>query len=353
MNLEIAQGRLAAAEQLGRAALDDPRLDGSGLPLVLGLIYARQGRRLEAEQLIETTWNRLVRKGQASWERAIPLARLHIRLRLDPPPVEAIAAFLDQCSRRAPDDDRGWLGRANLAMQARKYDEAKRLLDACLQRRPDDVPVWRTRLDWALATNQVEAVGEAAKHLRAEDVGQARVHSLAAWLAARRGDTEAEQRALNQLVAVDPNDFIAWNRLIDLAVRNGQIDLAEALRGREGKIEKLQARYRTLDQRNQPIRDAAEMALLAEKLGHPFEARAFLIVAIAANPERVDLRAALTRLESAAGTGSSRGQTLADALAADLDPPPRRQLPQSFNSNVKLLDFSSTLAVNPLLWASW
>lgn len=38
------RGRLADAEQLVREALDDPRVDGSGLSILLGPIYCQQGR---------------------------------------------------------------------------------------------------------------------------------------------------------------------------------------------------------------------------------------------------------------------------------------------------------------------
>ena len=48
----------------------------------------------------------------------------------------------------APDDDRVWLGKANLAIRTGMYDEAERWLAACLGRRPGDAPVWRARLNW-------------------------------------------------------------------------------------------------------------------------------------------------------------------------------------------------------------
>ena len=121
---------------------------------------------------------------EASWERAIPLVRMHIRLRRDPPPVEAIRAFLDRAARRAAEDDRVWLGKAILAIQTGSYAEAARWLDACQRRRPEDVPVWRARLNWARATNQVEVVRQAAEHLPRAGSSPALVQDLAAWLAA-------------------------------------------------------------------------------------------------------------------------------------------------------------------------
>jgi thioredoxin-like negative regulator of GroEL len=263
MELEVQRGRLADAEKLVRDALDDPRIRGSGLTLALGVVYAQQGRVEEAGRLIEESWERLERAGEASLERAIPLVRLHIRLRRDPPPVEAIRAFLDRAARRAPDDDRVWLGKAILAIRTGSYAEAARWLDACQRRRPEDVPVWRARLDWARATNQLEAVRQAAEHLPGAGSSPALVPNLAAWLAARRGDVEAERRALERLLAADPTEFAAWDRLAELAVQAGQPECAAGLRRGKAEIQRLQTRYQELDRRNQPIRDAAELARLA------------------------------------------------------------------------------------------
>jgi len=317
MELEIDRGRLADAEQLVRNALDDSRIEGPSLPLALGLLYAQQGRLDEAGRLIEETWNRIERTGAANWERAIPLVRMHIRLRLDAPPTQAIRAFLEKAAQRSPDDDRVWLGRANLATRAGSYDEAARWLDACLRRRPTDVPVWQARLSWALATNRIETIHQAAQNLPADELTPARIHALAARLAARL--TDVERRALEGVIAADPTDFTAWDRLAELAAQDAQTGRAAALATQKAEIHRLQARYQALDERNQPIRDAEEMGRLAEQLGQRFEARAFLTVAVAANPEREDLRRDLARLDqqSRAST-SSPGQTLDEILAIEL-----------------------------------
>ena len=146
----------------------------------------------------------------------------------------------------APDDDRVWLGKANLAIRAGSYDEAARWLDACLRRRPEDVPVWRARLDWAVATNRVAEAREAAEHLPAEESTPAQVHRLAAWFAARRGDVESERRALERLIAADPADFAALDRLAELADRDGQPDRAAESPPEEDR----NRRARRLDTRN-------------------------------------------------------------------------------------------------------
>ena len=49
------------------------------------------------------------------------------------------------------------------------------------------------------------------------------------------------------------------------------------------------------------------MARLAEQLGREFEARAFLTLAVAENPDREDLRRELGRLIQSHGSGRSNG----------------------------------------------
>ena len=318
MQLEMERGRLAEAEQIIKHALDDPRIDGSSLPILLGPVYCQQGRLEETLRLIEARWDALNQAGEGASEPAINLVRAHIELRRSPVPIEVIRAALDQAARMAPDDDRIWLGKANLAIRAGSYDEAARWLDACLRRRPDDVAVWRARLDWAVATNRVAEAREALKHLPAEESTPAQVQKLAAWFAARRGDVESERRALERLIAADPTDFVALDRLAELAAENGQPDRAAELRRQKTEIERLTARYQQLHTRHQPSRDAAEMARLAEQLGQRFEARAFLTVAVAVDPDRDDLRRDLARLSKRRDTIGGPERTLAELLAPEL-----------------------------------
>ena len=49
---------------------------------------------------------------------------MHIELTFKPNPIENVRAYLDQASKLAPDDDRVWLGRANLAIRTGNYDDA-------------------------------------------------------------------------------------------------------------------------------------------------------------------------------------------------------------------------------------
>ncbi len=135
----------------------------------------------------------------------------------------------------------------------------------------------------------------------------------------RRGDDASERQALERLIAADPGDGAALDRLAELALRDGQPDRAAQLRAQKTALDQLKSRYKDLFLRNQPVRNAAEMARMAEQLGHVFEARAFLRVALTSKPDRDDFRKSLARLEHRATTVAQPGRTLADLLAPELD----------------------------------
>ena len=316
IELLVDRGRFADAEQLILEMLKYPQVDG----IVLGSVYQQQGRIEEAGRLIEARWRHLDEMGEGGSEKAINLVRLYIELRRSIPPIDAIRGVLDRAAAFAPEDDRVWLGRANLAIRGGSYDEAARLLDACLRRRPDDTAVWRAQLSWAMATARVSKAREALKHLPATESTPAEVQKLAAWFARQRGDIGSERRALERLIAADPADFQALDRLIELALKDGQADRAALLRRKRAATERLQARYETLYRRNQPSRDAAEMARLAEQLGRWFEAEVFLSVAVAVDTDRDDLRRDLSRLKLRPETGDRQHGTLDAVLAPELDP---------------------------------
>jgi tetratricopeptide (TPR) repeat protein len=292
-------------------AMANPRSDGGRLGLFLGLLYSLQGRALERERVIEASWDRLNEAGEAASERAILLVRLHIQ----DPPIEDARSFLDQVSRSAPDDDRGWLGQARLAIRDGAFDKAARWLEACTQRRPTDIPVWRTRLDLALRTRRLAGVRQALAHLPAAESDPAEIQRLVTWLASLRGDVDAERRALARLIELDPADHAALDRLAALADKEGESDRAADYRRAKLEVGRLRERYQKLFERNQTVRDAAEMASVAEKLGRRFEARALNTIAAATQSGGRDQT--LPSNPSDSVTHPQRG-TLADVIAEDL-----------------------------------
>ena len=124
MRLFHDSGQLAAAERLIHDAAEDRRNDRTALLVLLVPMFSELGRIEEAERLIEDRWEHLNALGEGALEPAIKLLRQHIELTLKPTPVETIRTYLDQAARLAPDDDRVWLGQANLAIRTGAYDEA-------------------------------------------------------------------------------------------------------------------------------------------------------------------------------------------------------------------------------------
>jgi hypothetical protein len=239
MRLLHDSGQLAAAERLVIDAANDPRNDKTSVMALLVPTYREQGRLDESERLIEARWNHLNGRGEGMLEPAVKLVRLHVEISEKPISVENTRAILEQAAKLAPDDDRVWLGRANLAIRTEDYNEAK--------------PAQR--------------------------------HRWNAWLAVHRKDAVAERQELESLVAVDPSAAPALDRLAALATKDGQPGRAAELQGKRAEVDRLRTRYLKLHERTQPIRDAAELARLAEQLGRRFEARGFLTIAIsAANP---------------------------------------------------------------------
>jgi enediyne biosynthesis protein E4 len=286
VRLDIEHGRLSAAEQRIIQARGNPELTGPDPDILLGPLYCLEGRFGEAMQLLETLWNRQEKAGNAASETAVKHLRLYIQLQVAPTPDETIRTTLDRAGQVSPDDDRIWLWKAKLAIRTHAYEEAGRWIDRCLKQRPDDPLVWQSRLDWAIATHQAALAQEAMEHLPAATLSLLQNETLAAWFAVERGDTAAEQTALERLIARDPTDLAATDRLIAILIKNGRKDLAARYRRRKDAIAQLQSRYRLLFTRNQPRRDGAEMARLAKELGRSFEARAFQTLAQALAPGR-------------------------------------------------------------------
>ena len=279
MRLLHQSGQLAAAERLILQAAEDRRNDRTALLVALVPIYEQQGRIEEAERLIEDRWEHENAAGEGALEPAIKLLRQHIDLTVNPASIEAIRNVLDQAARLAPDDDRVWLGRANLAIRTGVYDEAERWLDACLKHRPEDIPAWRARLSWGLATKRPDVVEKARSHIPAEESTPAQVHR--------------QEARLEDWWRAEPADL---DRLTRIAEKGGQSGQLDDLRNKRAEIDKLRARYRKLHERKQPIRDAVELARIAERLGRIFEARVFLSLAISEDPDRDDLRHDLRQL---------------------------------------------------------
>jgi hypothetical protein len=214
------------------------------------------------------------------------------------PPVDVVRASLDEAAKLAPDDDRVWLGRANLAIRTGDMIEAERWLNACQKKRPDDRAVWRARLKWAMASERIDSVERAMACLRDVAPLSAERHRVNAWLAGHRGDFTKERLELERLLAAEPSDLSAFDRLIDLDKKAGRPAAVAEVIHRRNAVRELLGRYMMLHGRKQPIRDAEELARLADQLGRGFEAQGFLTIAVFQEPGRKDLREKLRTFDS-------------------------------------------------------
>ena len=61
----------------------------------------------------------------------------------DPYPVDGIVAALSKANQSAPDDDRVWLGLADVMTRSGRFEEADRWLTRCERASPDDPVVLR------------------------------------------------------------------------------------------------------------------------------------------------------------------------------------------------------------------
>ncbi len=313
----FSRGRLRALEEFVSRACRDGRHEATGVRALLIPSFRQTGRIAEAQQLAAARWRYLAGNGRASRDLAVRMLRMHIELADRPPSIETWRAFNNEASRRAPDDDRVWLSRADLAIKVGDLDEANRWIQACLKARSNDVPAWQSRLRWAMAAGRVQEASEALKHLPAGE-SPAQVYRISAWIASRRGNPMVEQGELERLIAVAPADLPALTRLIELAETDGRVALAAELLGKKAKILRLQALYDQLHDRQQPVRHAVEMARIAEGLGRTFEAQAFFTLAAIENPDRGIFRQDIQRLIRSGLPGKSSEGTMSQAVASEL-----------------------------------
>jgi enediyne biosynthesis protein E4 len=292
------EGKIAEAERLVSEAANDRRNNRTSLMVLLVPIMIDLGRQDEATELIEDRCEDLSALGQGALDPAIKLLLQHVEVTTGEAAIDVVRTSLDAAAKLAPDDDRVWLGRANLAIRLGDMKDAERWLNECEKKRPDDRAIWRARLKWAMATERIDAVERGMTHLPRVALVPVEQHRMSAWLAGHRGDFAKERSELELLLAADPGDLSAFDRLIDLHKKEGHLALAAQVFQNRNAVSELLRRYLMLHGRKQPIRDAEELGRIAEQLGRRFEARGFLTIAVFQEPGRKDLREKLRTFDS-------------------------------------------------------
>ncbi len=289
--LALERHRFAEAEAILPRALDVPGPEAIEARQSLALIDKLQGRVDEVARLFRDGFDRMPN----------PVATLRELWDLEqaPYPVEPSRHALAQAHDAAPEDDRVWLGLAHLATRTGDFAEADRWLTACEKKRPDDPAVWLARIDWARASGDDAEAYRALVHLKDHTMPPEWVLRLGIWFASRRGDTSTERATLESLIALDPHDLLASERLAELLFEAGEPQRAAELRERKTRLERDRERYRDLlffDP--DPIARAEELSRLAEAIGLRFEAKTWLALAIRRDPGNDRARAAYARLDA-------------------------------------------------------
>jgi tetratricopeptide (TPR) repeat protein len=288
-----ARGRLAEAETCYRAAEQGQSPTAVEARWALAELLLWEGRLGEMRRLLEE-----IARSHSLRDR-IGALREHWRLDGVAVAAEEVQPFLDQASRTAPDDHRVWLARAHLATRYGRFAEARHWLDRCQARNPDDPVLPRARLQWALSAGEPEEARVALSRISPEDVDAVGRWSLLAWFAARRSDAVAERSALEALIAIEPGNTAAMDRLAALALQAGDRPFAEALRHRQENALRDTERYRRLllaDHDRISADELRERARLAQRLGRWFEAQDWLKLVLKCNVDDPAARDALDRL---------------------------------------------------------
>ena len=331
--LAMKLGQLAEAESSFLRTLRETGNQAVEVRRHLIALFWMEGRNDEVEALVEANWRQMSQPDWPQPDDATETIRNYIETKTGAVAVEEMTAVLTHAGKQAPDDDRVWLGRANLAVRAGHWDEAASWLEACLRRRPDDPAVWNSQLNWAWENDRVDLVRQALGHIPINRSSSRRVDALRAWFARHRGDIQAEEWALERLIASDPGNIVALERLAVLAVGTGQTERAARFRRRKSELDQAKQRYEHLIKDDALTSHTPELARLAETLGYRFESLALWTLAAQRSPNDREAQTALLRLASVEEPSAGTGRTLLEILAADIgtsgDPKPSTARPSA------------------------
>jgi tetratricopeptide (TPR) repeat protein len=346
------RGRYTEAEEMLRTALAKPGPQQLETQRGLISLLRLEGRSDEVPTVLT--------RGPIAASDPLTVVLELMRLESDPFPTEGATRLLEQASRTAPDDERVWLGRADLARRLGRFDEAERWLSACERGRLRDAPVWHARVRLAQASGRLHGLEEALGHIPAAGDDATQVPLLRAWLAERRSDRKSERAALEERLGNSPSDTTTIERLAELNALEGRTAGAAALRRRKADLDRTRQQYVDSLGLDDPRTRASELAELARTLGREFDVRVWSRFAGAAAtfPKRQEtrsvrtladvLRSDLERTRRVAGGVVEHVPRVAfrdDADAAGLrftfanGRSPQRQLPETMSGGVGLLDY--------------
>ncbi len=287
----LAQGKLHAAERCLEQAI---ARGGPGLSRIRGLlsqIYQIEVRFDDVKALLQA--------GLTDANDLIRILKDLSNLELDRLPYDGLREALEKAGKLAPDDERVWLGKGRLAIEAGDWEQAREWLSRC-RRRGADAPVWRAWIKLARSSGRVDLALDAARQLGPGQLDVGEQFGLRAWLNEQQGHTQAELSTLEQWLRLEPTAARALERLAELAQRAGQSERVADLRLRKAEVERGLEAYRFLLWRDEPLRDTAEryeMAQRAETAGRRSEARAIYHWILSSDPGHIPTQEAVARLD--------------------------------------------------------
>ena len=287
----LTQGKLHAAERRLEQVL---ARGGPGLDQIRDLLI----RIYEIEVRFDDV-KVLLRARLSDVEDPIRVLKELSNYELERLPYSGLQPALEKAGVLAPRDERVWLGKSRLAIEAGRWEEAREWLDRC-QNTGADTPIQRARIDLGRGSGRPDLVLDAARQLRPGQLEAGERLGLMAWLHKQRGDTNAESSMLEQWLRLNPAATTALERLAELAQRAGQSDRVANLRRRKSEVERALDAYRHLLWREEPLRGAAEryeLARLADAAGRQLEARVLYNWTLTADPDHSRAREALAQLD--------------------------------------------------------
>ena len=308
----LAKGRWSEVERVLASALEHPGPLARDVRSRLARLLRFEGRVEEVERMIESAW-----AGATDDAEAASLLGEHSALDLEPFPVEMIESILSDAGRKAPEDDRVWLGKANWATRSGRFAEAEAWLGRCRERRPDDPAVWLARLDWGVAADRVAEARDSLGHIPARLVRPGRPPELRAWFASRGADPALVRRTVEDWREADPGSATALERLAEIEGPGGNPGRAAELRRKKAELDRDRRLYRSIISGGNLASRAPELAALATSQGRWFEARGWWTSALAADPSSSDAKEALARL-GPTGLGSIDGTATLATLLGDI-----------------------------------
>ncbi len=221
-------------------------------------------------------------------------------MKLRSPPLPGLASRgSEKAGQLAPEDDRVWLGKARLAIEAGRWNKAREWLKRC-RAAGADVPVWKAWIALSRGSGQTEDALDALRQLGPAQLEVGERLALGAWIIRQRGDTRAEYRALEQAAKIEPAATPLMERLAELSLQGGQSERVTGLRRRKADLERALKAYRDLLWRDEPLRSMAdrhELARRAEAAGRTVEARALYQWIVATDPTDTRAQKDLARLD--------------------------------------------------------